>query len=275
MNRIKSLDGLRAIAIIMVLLSHSIRTMPKAISGNFFYQFISNPDLGVRIFFVISGYLITKLLIAEKERTGSINIKHFYIRRFFRIFPVFYLYILVILVLKYAFFPDIIQSYSDAVPAALYIWNYKHLFIKTYGHANWIFGHLWSLSMEEQFYLLWPFVFSLLYIKTSVSKFTKIVLVAMIIMPFLRLLTYYLMPNSRGEIVMMLHTGGDAILIGCFGALVENSITFKTKFISYLHNKFLITFTLLFLFVISPLLTDQFKGGYDLSIGISYQIYLS
>src|SRR5215217_6863548 len=100
MNRIKSIDGLRALSIIMVLLDHVAPTMPKEITSFFLYQFIATSGIGVKIFFVISGYLITKLLMIEKEKTGSINIKHFYLRRAFRIFPIFYLYIAVILILK-------------------------------------------------------------------------------------------------------------------------------------------------------------------------------
>lgn len=269
MNRIRSLDGLRAIAIIMVLLSHSIRTMPKVISKNFFYQFIANSDVGVRIFFVISGYLITRLLMTEKDRNGSVSIKKFYMRRIFRIFPVFYLYILVILILKFAFAPHIIKYYSDVIPAALYVWNYEHLFTKIVGNANLLFGHFWTLSMEEQFYFIWPFLFSIFYINSSKVTFTKFVAASIILMPCIRVATYFFMPNSRGQIGMMLQTGGDSILIGCLGALVENTRVFKQKLNSFLKNRFYVTFTLLFLFFFSPLLSKRFGGAYNITIGLS------
>ena len=89
--RIASLDGLRALSISLVLFSHVSGTtgfahMPHWLTGN-------AAVFGVRVFFVISGFLITSLLLAEIERTGTVSVPHFYLRRTLRIFPPFYVFV--------------------------------------------------------------------------------------------------------------------------------------------------------------------------------------
>ena len=104
--------------------------------------------LGVQIFFVISGFLITSLLVKEKEQTGRIDFLRFYIRRTLRIFPAAFFYITVVAVLAH--------------PG--YLW-YAYTYTMCYASQArpWLLGHLWSLSVEEQFYLLWPAVLMISY----------------------------------------------------------------------------------------------------------------
>ncbi|MBO0933196.1 acyltransferase family protein [Fibrella aquatilis] len=268
MNRIKSIDGLRAISITMVLLGHAAHTLPKSIAESPIYAFFSNSALGVKVFFVISGYLITRLLLLEEKKTGSIHIGQFYIRRVFRIFPVFYLYILVVLLLKWFVVPDMFGSYSLVVFAGLYLWNYKHLLsapVSPDDKGNWFFGHFWSLSMEEQFYLLWPLAFK----KLTKIRLIQITITLILVMPIIRLLTYFFVPDSRGQIGMMLHTGGDAILTGCLGALLENKILNNRRILTLLHSWLFVTALCLFLFIISPMLSGRYQGAYFLPIGIT------
>ncbi len=134
MNRIPSLDGLRAFSILLVIVGHlSGESAAAAIAAG----------LGVHIFFVISGYLITTLLQQEHAKRGSISLRAFYRRRCFRIFPAAYAYMLIIAVVSPA-------SRSGLLYAVTYTtsWNlYK---------VPLLFWHMWSLSIEEQFYLLWP-----------------------------------------------------------------------------------------------------------------------
>ncbi|TRW23034.1 acyltransferase [Flavobacterium zepuense] len=268
MGRIKSLDGIRAISILMVLFGHASATMPKVQYTEYFFPFIFNANLGVKIFFVISGYLITKLLIVEREKTGRIDIKDFYLRRIFRIFPVFYLYILVILFLKFTFFPDIFTDYGIFLAAAFYCWNYKHLMFNGPPQDNgyWYFGHLWSLSMEEQFYLAWP----LMFVKINRDKLLKVVLALVILMPLVRIATYFLMPDSRGQLGMMLHTGGDTILFGCLGALIEKNERIKAILFKYLNKTALVAVVAILVFVVSPILNMKFKGSYQMVLGESF-----
>lgn len=138
MKRIPSLDGLRAISVVFVMLSHMSKSghAPRV-----FYYFAA---LGVNIFFAISGYLITSILLNERERTSSINLREFYIRRAYRIFPAAFAFMAIAALL---FWPQF--RWYDLAAAALYVANYDL-------RRPWVFGHLWSLSIEEQFYLLWP-----------------------------------------------------------------------------------------------------------------------
>lgn len=141
---IPSLNGLRALSIALVLLGH--------INGT---QHAFNRDLGIGdyahlgvvVFFVISGFLITTLLLVEEEEKGSIALKRFYLRRAVRIFPCSYGYILCVFLLWWA--GAIHLNFSDAWHAVTYTMNFK-------ADPAWQVGHLWSLSVEEQFYLLWP-----------------------------------------------------------------------------------------------------------------------
>jgi peptidoglycan/LPS O-acetylase OafA/YrhL len=140
-KRIPSLDGLRAISILMVVLGHMAKSHH---APQVFWD--SYAITGVRIFFVISGYLITTILLKEQTRTATISLRTFYIRRAYRIFPAAIFFMLAMLVVYWRDF----RWYNFAA-AFLYLANFD-------ATRPWIFGHLWSLSVEEQFYFLWPSV---------------------------------------------------------------------------------------------------------------------
>jgi peptidoglycan/LPS O-acetylase OafA/YrhL len=106
---------------------------------------------GVNAFFVLSGFLITHLLLKEYERRGSISIGAFYARRALRIFPAYYVFLLFSLSVD-AYQGDA-RSREVALPAALYYLNYYHA---VNGHSSASIAHAWSLAVEEQFYLIWP-----------------------------------------------------------------------------------------------------------------------
>ena len=269
MKKIRSLDGLRAISILLVILAHASDTMPRVLTDNLLFSVVlSNSQLGVRVFFVISGYLITTLLMAEKGKKGNVNLKHFYARRILRIFPPFYAYIIVIIILKVFFVPDIVNSYTAILFAALYLWNYKHLFpggsLAYYDKGLWYLGHFWTLAMEEQFYIFWPVTF----LKMRKRALIKLLIAILIIMPLLRVITYFAFTASRGQITMMLHTGGDTLLIGCLGALLEKTVKFQS-WIRYMQHYYIILPVIAFLFIISPYLSLHYKGSYYLTLGIS------
>ena len=138
MKRIPSLDGLRAISILLVVIGHWAELRYHSdVAGAF-------ANLGVRIFFVISGYLITTLLLQEQNRTLTIELREFYVRRGYRILPAAFAFMLVAFVM---FWPELRWYHMAA--AALYVANFD------WAHP-WFLGHLWSLSVEEQFYFLWP-----------------------------------------------------------------------------------------------------------------------
>jgi peptidoglycan/LPS O-acetylase OafA/YrhL len=142
LSRIPSLDGLRALSISLVLVAHFAYSMGFPVHHTWWTDDYAH--YGVRIFFVISGFLITSLLIREREQTGTISLKQFYIRRAYRLLPAAYVYLVVITIV----FHESLQ-YKYVVVAYMYLTSYAL-------HSPWVLIHLWSLSVEEQFYFLWP-----------------------------------------------------------------------------------------------------------------------
>src|SRR5574337_202485 len=147
-GRMPSLDGFRAVSILMVLCGHLGGTRGFPVTAIAITRWIGDLGaLGVQVFFVISGFLITSLLMGEREQTGTISLKNFYLRRVLRIFPASYSFILALLIATMLGWVSL--TGRDFAFAATYTVNY-------YPHHPWQIGHLWSLSVEEQFYLLWP-----------------------------------------------------------------------------------------------------------------------
>jgi peptidoglycan/LPS O-acetylase OafA/YrhL len=259
-SRLPSLDGLRAVSICMVVIGHCSKTITGlSNSAYMFLGFVGAGRLGVSIFFVISGFLITTLLVREQLSTHTISLKDFYIRRAFRIFPGFYAYWLVAFVL--ALLGYIHLSRSDLISAAIYIWNYVPRNVDT-----WFLGHTWSLSVEEQFYLLWPFILKL----SGPKRGTWAALAVVVTAPFIRLGSYFLLPSARPRIGMMLHTRADSLMIGALLALIcfnEDHLRILKRSVS----SWLIPVVSLCILVIDTSLTMHFKGGYVLSIGYSLQ----
>ncbi|HRD58278.1 MAG TPA: acyltransferase [Ferruginibacter sp.] len=151
MKYIKQLDSLRAIAVILVIISHWIPTT------NLINR-IPNGAIGVDIFFVLSGFLISKILFDNKNRAEELNIskssliKNFYVRRTLRIFPIYYLTIFILLLFsKY--------TGTNIQSAFVYFVTYTSNFY-FFNIQGWdgMVSHLWSLAVEEQFYLIWPWI---------------------------------------------------------------------------------------------------------------------
>ena len=147
-------DGLRALAVAAVVIYHlGAGWLP----GGF---------LGVDVFFVISGYLITSLLLAEHRRTGRIELRRFWLRRARRLLPALFLMIVVVLAVMVLVHPGEVARLRGAVLASFgYVANWYFAFahvsyFEQFGRPS-IFQHLWSLAVEEQFYLLWPPVIAL------------------------------------------------------------------------------------------------------------------
>jgi peptidoglycan/LPS O-acetylase OafA/YrhL len=145
-----SLDGLRALSVIGVLLYH----------GGF--SWMRGGFLGVEVFFVVSGYLITSLLIGEQEKTGRIDFKNFWIRRARRLLPAFFAMIVAVMIWA-AFFgseQDLSDLRRDVPWAVLYAGNWGQILggVPYFG-SDPLLKHVWSLAVEEQWYLLWPLGF--------------------------------------------------------------------------------------------------------------------
>ena len=135
-----ALDGLRGVAILLVLLSHAHVPL---FEGAFF---------GVDLFFVLSGYLITSLLLMEMQSAGRLDYWRFYRRRLFRLMPALALFLGVYCLVAPFIWPDLTDIYSDALVSILYLADYGIAFFDSPDTLL----HMWSLSVEEHFYLIWP-----------------------------------------------------------------------------------------------------------------------
>ena len=144
------LDGLRAIAVVAVMIYHAS------------HHWLPGGYLGVEVFFVISGYLITMLLVGEYEVSGSIDLRGFWKRRFRRLLPALYVMLGLLAVYLTAFYPVAREQVrGDFLAGIGYISNWYQIFVgQGYAAAESMvpLRHLWSLAVEEQFYVVWPVV---------------------------------------------------------------------------------------------------------------------
>jgi len=186
----------------MVLWGHlsGTRGFPEALSLGVWTGDLAN--FGVRVFFVISGFLITTLLLNEFDVRGRISLRSFYIRRTFRIFPAFYAYLTVVAIGSWLGVWTL--GGGDLTYAVAFLMNFRE-------ERSWVVGHLWSLSVEEQFYLLWPFVA----FRLGKSRALLIAGVAMVASPLLRLVWFYALPDHRLLIGEAFPTIFDPIAAGC------------------------------------------------------------
>jgi peptidoglycan/LPS O-acetylase OafA/YrhL len=201
------LDALRCLAFLAVFYAHTGgiftgATLPNAFPINIWTSFTVYGPYGVNFFFVLSGFLITYLLLKEKEKTGKVSIKNFYIKRILRIWPVYFItFFTSIVVVPFLISPETYKvflatnphmGWSTILSYLFFVGNFYH----GYGyHITFSIGVLWSVCVEEQFYLVWPWIIRWF----SVKRLT-IVTVLIISLSFLykylfaadRLANYYL-----------------------------------------------------------------------------------
>ncbi len=212
--RLPSLDGWRALSILAVLGSHTIRVpdFPPALGPVFTWTF--DGDLGVRMFFVISGFLITWLMLLEHDRTGGVSLRHFYARRALRILPVYFAFLGVLFALQC--FTGFRPTGVSWLSSLTFTTNFTH-------HGHWIIGHLWSLAVEEQFYVLWPCLFVLLGCGRDLSRCLWVLGAPLCIAPFARVLAYL---DVAPTWLSVLFTSKsffcyfDSLAIGCISAVL-------------------------------------------------------
>jgi len=210
---INGLDSLRAISIGFVLLNHLgidiLFYKNQYLNNNLFSLF--SGETGVKFFFVLSGFLITRILWTQFEETGKIDLKKFFIRRILRLAPplfVFYLLVIFLMISKI-----IVYDLEALLFAFFYLYNYVPLL-----HYRSELAHIWSLSVEEQFYLIWPFLI-LIFKKyrlliVLISIFILFSISATILLPEF-VFTAHLRPKR-----WFLPAGG-CIAIGAFIAIIQ------------------------------------------------------
>jgi peptidoglycan/LPS O-acetylase OafA/YrhL len=286
------LDGFRAIAIIAVIVSHIFLTTN--------YSGFTDGKYGVEIFFVLSGFLITTLLLKEKINKGKVSFKAFYIRRTLRIIPVAYLFLTVLILLNLLFRLKI--SSFDFLGSFLFLRNLPL-------HWNdWYSGHFWSLAVEEQFYLIFPFLLIF-----NTNTYIKIVCVLFFLLPILNYVIYhdigifysnYIIHKVAITILLLFGNGTLSILIGSLLSILifkgaikipENinryfslvllvcAIIFRITFVRILNQPMLISivFSIAMAYVIfitlnkNDFLSKLLKNRLIVKLGVlSYSIYI-
>ena len=214
-----SIDSLRALAVLAVIIYHvDVNYLP----GGF---------LGVDLFFVLSGYLISSLIIKEYRKTGSLNLYNFYIRRARRLLPAVYFMITIGLVVMVLFNEVLLRkSHLDAIFGYIYSSNWWYIFHKldyfdSFG-AQSPFKHLWSLAIEEQFYMIFPLLFLLINrkkkSKDGTYKLNKNFLYVVLGLILVSLIAHILLfdINNISRIYFGTDTRAFSLLVGVVGAIL-------------------------------------------------------
>jgi len=263
-KKIPALDGIRAISCLFVIIGHfSYLYLPffkfhfGDLLGSSIAFMFGNQYTGVTFFFVLSGFLITNILIQEEEKSGTISLRTFFLKRVFRIFPAYYFYFSVIMIWLLIYYPN---SFSglDVWSAVTYIYNYSS------DKNPWHLGHFWSLAVEEQFYLIWPVAF----LFTFRSLGIKLPWIIIIFSPVIRLATYMLFEQMRPRLGILTHTRFDSLMFGCllayyyraglFPKFNDTIVRFKLHMICAFH-----------VLCFSRFLQMALKGKYVLLVGYS------
>jgi len=245
------LDGVRGISILLVLIHHTEFIKPIS------FSILTGGYLGVDIFFVLSGFLITSLLVEEIEMTGTLSFRRFYMRRVLRLLPAV----------------GAVLLFSAAVGAVvgfdrlgltgwrvLSIVGYFTNWVRAYETPHlWFLSHFWSLAIEEQFYLVWPFVlFALL--RSGMSRRAVLLTVTLLI---LASVVWMAALHSSGATTLRLYTGSDtrahSLLVGCWFSLALHWGYLKTelakRYQPFVHIGMIVLFTAAFkLWIGNPIL---------------------
>lgn len=262
MKRIAELDGLRAVAVTLVVIAHAAANASRP----FPITMLFSGSIGVLIFFVLSGYLITRLLLRELAASGRLDLIAFYWRRAVRILPASYAYLTFIAVLVAAgLAPDAPQRLAFAY---LHLWNYQVLLAP---HAAALpgsadLGHFWSLALEEQFYWVWPI--ALMLVRRSPARVLTAVI---LVVPLIRVASYIVFPGQRAQLTIMFHTGLDPLAVGALLAVHED----RVRGMIVRHRAALANGALAMLFVAMPLVEHLLGGLWVITYGRTVEAVLA
>lgn len=289
-SRNQIIDGWRGLSVLLVILGHAfsyrfgvniapIRNVlhnPAELAANLLLRVVSSGGgLGVDFFFVISGYLITSLLIDEENKNGKISIRAFFVRRIFRIMPAFYLYFLTIFCL--ATWGPIVASPSAFMRSGLYVCNFS-------GFAcSWWLAHTWSLSVEEQFYVCWPLLFFMLGSnrKTGIAGITAALVIGSwwydFLAPFAHIAIGALAAVSLEARNCIVRIGKTPVLVGAALLLLMQPLAFPIPTVAWglYWLKPMLIAILFFGTLSNPKGAKLFGNRYLASVGlVSYSLYL-
>ena len=222
LTRIPSLDGLRALSIFLVVSLHTLQRFSINHHVGLGWYALFNGGLGVSIFFVISGFLITSLLLQEERKRGSISLRGFYLRRAFRILPPLYFYIGIVVLLGAVGRLDL--NRSDIVSSMFFFHNFAQ------NSTMWSVEHLWSISVEEQFYLVWPLIlFACMRRPGIAGRFRAAAFPAVIlaISPIARTFFGH-QKNPLMHNIGVKYLNYDFLMFGCLVALLQHTPRFES-----------------------------------------------
>ena len=269
------LHGLRAIATVLVIITHVELFKAKWGLPNLYkYKLIQEfGTIGVDFFFVLSGFLITYLLFKEKEKYNKVSIKNFYIRRVLRIWPLYYIVlILVFFILPFIGYPEVPGlNIHDDFYERLTLFTF---FLPNVSKAFYDFvpygGIMWSVGVEEQFYLIWPLIlaFSNKYFKNIVSVFVFLILIkALTILPVFDNFDHTI---GIRKFLAMLRL--EIMAIGGIGAWL---LYFKKKSVhAYLLNDFIQIISYTSIFVIIYFLPSSLNEAKHIFLGFLFIIII-
>jgi len=261
MPRIPSLDGLRAISIVLVMGLHTLQRHDLSHHSSFLWYALFNGGTGVYIFFVISGYLITSLLLHEQSRTGGISLGSFYLRRAFRILPPLYFYVAVVALC--AALGRLALPRIDLLSALFFFHNYAAT------SMGWSVEHFWSLSVEEQFYLIWPVVLILCLSRPGPlgrRLALRFAVVVIAISPAIRVGSFRL-HNTYWHNGGMFQMAADSLMFGCVVALLQGTPRFEKLYLRVTRLWWLPPAIILFCMTMDA----RFQNYWSLPIGLTIE----
>jgi peptidoglycan/LPS O-acetylase OafA/YrhL len=207
-----ALDGMRGMTTFAIFIVHS---------GYFAF---SGVMIYMDVFFTMSGYLITSILINDFKKHGKIRLKTFYLRRFLRLFPAFTLMLVVMGAISYLFLPNYKDRLLELTAAFFYLTDIPTIMSRV---TLMLTAHTWSLSVEEQFYVVWPIVIGFLLSRFGVSRTTATCIFTASVLFALSRATMTHLGADRVYLFYTFYARADSILLGCGLAVLLKIVDLK------------------------------------------------
>ena len=277
LENIKNLDGIRALAVLMVCFAHFFQVNENYLYTNskylgiLLFKFSQIGLNGVNLFFILSGFLITRILLNSKDSKNYF--KTFYLRRLIRIFPLYY-FALILSFLILPNFIDIDEPGRNIISNQIWLWSYTSNLSSIFFFSEWdlslnfpSFGHFWSLCVEEHFYIFWPFLIYFMSIK-NLKKSLKIILIC-------SFLLFLFNENFDSQLAFLKWSSikySGILSLGGLIAIYNNSSIISTYIYSISKKTF---FPLLFVFLILSLIIPRNFLYFDFINIIFYSLFFS
>lgn len=253
-GKIPSLNGIRALSVLLVVISHC--GFGHIIPGGF----------GVTVFFLLSGYLITTLFIDEYKTTNKVKIPQFYARRAIRLYPAMIITIIAAYSLSYFGFIGGKATIMGALAQLFYFANYFNIFFDGYGRIPAGTSILWSLSVEEHFYFVYPLLFSAFIFSIGKTRLLYFLLFLMVLILAWRFYLVEVQNVFEARILFASDTRFDSIIAGCILALWKNPLQDMDKRCLSKSDILIIIASIICIFFTFLYRDDAFRSIYRFSI---------